>query len=65
MYVTCVAADFPELSRLSQEELEELLEDDDRLEALVEGLPQVKPLLEDLQASMDRVEKLASESQLE
>ncbi|XP_037070262.1 vacuolar protein sorting-associated protein 37A-like [Pollicipes pollicipes] len=51
--------DFPELACLSQEELEELLEDDDRLEQLVESLPPVKPLLADLQTAMDRVERLA------
>ena len=56
-----VCPDFPQLSRLSQEELEELLEDEDRLEELVESLPQVKPLLDELQASMERVEKLAGE----
>ncbi|XP_043221873.1 vacuolar protein sorting-associated protein 37A-like [Amphibalanus amphitrite] len=54
--------DFPELSKLSQEELEALLGDEDRLEELVEGLPQVKPLLDDLQATMDRVEKLVGDT---
>lgn len=61
MTLRCVwpRPEFPELSGLSREQLEDLLEDDDRLEELVETLPQLKPLLDDLQNTMDRVEKLA------